>query len=238
MCTVTYLPVDNQNFILTSNRDEQASRPIAFLPDFLYINNVKVLCPVDAKAKGTWIATTSYRTACLLNGAFTPHLPKEKYRQSRGQVVMDSFKYTDLERFLSEYDLADIEPFTLVMVNHNPLLLTELIWDGEQKVITKKNPSEPCIWSSVTLYPPEVVNQRKNWFDIFLNNQFQHQEKNLTKIIDFHRFGGEGNIENDILMNRQGRLLTVSITSVLKTKNEQKMYYFDLVNYQEKEIIY
>lgn len=238
MCTVTYLPIDNHNFILTSNRDEQASRPTAFLPDFLYINNVKVLCPLDAKAKGTWIATTSYRTACLLNGAFTPHHPKEKYRMSRGQVVIDSFKYLDLERFFSEYDLTDIEPFTLVIVNHKPLLLTELIWDGEQKVITEKNPSIPSIWSSVTLYPPEVANQRRSWFEVFLSNQFKYQQKNLTKIIDFHRFGGEGNRENDILMNRQGRLLTVSITSVMITKNEQKMYYFDLVNHQEKEIIY
>ncbi len=238
MCTVTYLPIDNQNFILTSNRDEQVSRPLAFLPDFVYVDNVKILCPIDAKAKGTWIATTSHRTVCLLNGAFTPHVPKEKYRMSRGQVVMDIFRYKDLERFFLEYDLTDIEPFTLISVNHTPLILTELVWDGEHKIITEKNPTTPSIWSSVTLYTPEIIIQRKSWFDSFLNSQFDEQEKDFTKIIDFHRFGGEGNKENDILMNRHGRLLTVSITSVLIANNKQKMYYFDLINQQEKEILY
>ncbi|MCU0390787.1 MAG: NRDE family protein [Thermoflexibacter sp.] len=240
MCTVTYLPADNQSFILTSNRDEQASRPHAILPNILEINDRQIVCPIDAKAKGTWIATSNHRTICLLNGAFVPHQPKEKYRMSRGQVVLDSFLYQSIEQFLDEYELADIEPFTLILINHLPLTMTELIWDGTQKNITSKDTATPAIWSSVTLYPPAVVAERQNWFDEFLKNNINggKQLEDLSKIVDFHRFGGNGDKRNGIMMNRNNFLLTVSITSIQVDDKMRKMTYYDLVNEQEKEIIY
>lgn len=235
MCTVTFLPSDNQSFVLTSNRDEQGSRPAAFLPNFIKINDLEILCPIDAKAKGTWIATAPHRTVCLLNGAYFPHIPKQQYRQSRGQVVLDSFLFDSSDAFLENYNLTDIEPFTLVMVNHNPLSLTELIWDGKEKNISKKDISKPAIWSSVTLYSPEIVAQRKIWFEDFLRNTDTNSGEH---IVDFHRFGGDGNKENDVLMNRNGKFLTVSITSIAVDKISQKMRYFDLVNQQEKTLVF
>ncbi len=236
MCTVTYLPTENQAFILTSNRDERSVRPSAFLPNFIKINDLEVLCPIDAQAKGTWIATAPTRTVCLLNGAFVPHIPKEKYRQSRGKVVLDSFLFPSFEKFLDDYDLTDIEPFTLVMVNHQPLTLTELIWDGNQKTITTRNPSATAIWSSVTLYPPQVVLQRQQWFAAFLQHSQNGQRQ--EQIIDFHRFGGKEDSTNAILMNRNNEFLTVSITSVSVEAQARQMRYFDLVNKQEKEIMF
>jgi hypothetical protein len=236
MCTVTFLPTENCAFVLTSNRDEKLVRPSAFLPNFIKINDLQILCPIDAQAKGTWIATAPTRTVCLLNGAFVPHIPKEKYRQSRGKVVLDSFLFPTLNTFLKEYDLADIEPFTLVMVNHNPFTLTELIWDGNQKTITERNPLETAIWSSVTLYSPDIVLQRQQWFAAFLES---HQNgKRQEQIIDFHRFGGKDDKTNSILMNRNNEFLTVSITSVSIDADMRKMRYFDLINTQEKEIMF
>jgi uncharacterized protein with NRDE domain len=234
MCTVTYLPSENEGFILTSNRDEKLARPSAFLPEFVEINQQSVLAPIDAKAKGTWIATTQYQTVCLLNGAFEPHLPKEKYRQSRGWVVLDAFKYSDFSLFLEDYDFSDIEPFTLVMVQHQPRILMELVWDGALKTITQKDPNQSYIWSSVTLYPPEVVRQRKQWFEEFLEKKMQRFGE--SNIIDFHRFGGNGDKKNDILMNRNNEFLTVSITSILADSAEKRMQYFDLVNKQDKQM--
>lgn len=231
MCTVTFLSSDNQSFVLTSNRDELGSRPHAFLPNFIKINDLEIICPIDAKAKGTWIATAPHRTVCLLNGAYFPHIPQPQYRQSRGQVVLDSFLFDSSDTFLENYDLTDIEPFTLVMVNHHPLSLTELIWDGKEKKVSKKDTATPAIWSSVTLYSPEVVTQRKSWFEDFLRRTDTNPSEN---IIDFHRFGGDGNKENDVLMNRDGKFLTVSITSIAVDSQSQKMRYFDLVNQQEK----
>jgi len=235
MCTVTFLPSDNQSFVLTSNRDEHKNRLSAFLPNFIKINDLVILCPIDAKAKGTWIATAAHRTVCLLNGAYLPHIAREKYSQSRGQVVLDSFLFDSFDAFLEQYDLTDIEPFTLVMVNHHPLSLTELIWDGNSKNISEKDISQAAIWSSVTLYSPEVVAQRKNWFDDFLSNStISHKDY----IVDFHRFGGKGDKTNDILMNRNGEFLTVSITSIVVSEQAQKICYFDLVNKEERELVF
>lgn len=228
------MPSENEGFILTSNRDEKLARPSAFLPDFVNINQMEVLAPIDAKAKGTWIATALHQTVCLLNGAFVPHIPKEKYRQSRGLVVLDAFKYADFPSFIEEYDLTDIEPFTLVMVNHHPRTLTELIWDGTKKTISEKNPTDSFIWSSVTLYSPSIVAQRKQWFQEFL----QHSSDGFKQenIIDFHRFGGTGDKKNDILMNRNNAFLTVSITSIFSNQEQKHLHYFDLVNEKEKQI--
>lgn len=228
------MPSDNQGFVLTSNRDESAMRPSAFLPNFIKINHLDILCPIDAKAKGTWIATAPHRTVCLLNGGYVPHIVKEKYRQSRGQVVLDSFLFDTFDNFLADYDLTDIEPFTLVMVNHQPFTLTELIWDGNKKNITEKDTSQAAIWSSVTLYSPKVVLQRKNWFDDFLTNSLFNKN---TDIIDFHRFGNSGDKANDILMNRNNEYLTVSITSIAVNTQTQQMHYFDLVNDEAKTMV-
>lgn len=54
MCTVTYIPQENNNFILTSNRDEAYGRK-TLAPSFYTIDGVKMLFPKDAVAGGSWI---------------------------------------------------------------------------------------------------------------------------------------------------------------------------------------
>ena len=58
MCTVTYLPLPNNNFILTSNRDETPLRKT--IPPKTYIENgVALIYPKDELAGGTWIGTSN-----------------------------------------------------------------------------------------------------------------------------------------------------------------------------------
>ena len=59
MCTVTYLPLQDNGFILTSNRDEAIVRKISLPPAKYTINNTSVFFPKDQEANGTWIATSS-----------------------------------------------------------------------------------------------------------------------------------------------------------------------------------
>ena len=83
MCTVTFLPLQNNNFILTSNRDEQRIRE-TIPPKKYKENGVDLFFPKDKIAGGTWIGTSSNkRLVCVLNGAFKKHKRKDYYKKSR-----------------------------------------------------------------------------------------------------------------------------------------------------------
>lgn len=221
MCTVTFLPSDN-GFILTSNRDERLSRPAALLPTHYTIAGNKVIFPKDALAGGTWIVAAPNLTLCLLNGGLEKHTPKPQgYRKSRGLVVIDVLNYITVEAFLQDYNLFDIEPFTLIFAAKNKL--SDLRWTGFEKIITHHNHQQTFIWSSVTLYSPEIIAQRQQWFAEWLTKGDFSQQA----IVDFHHFGGNGNKNYDLLMQRGNFLKTVSITSVSSNADTTSMRYED-----------
>ena len=91
MCTVTYLPLGNNDFILTSNRDEQPSRET--IPPQEYVEDGVVLTyPKDVLAGGTWIGLSSKkRLICLLNGGFESYERESSYKMSRGVIVKAIF---------------------------------------------------------------------------------------------------------------------------------------------------
>lgn len=227
MCTVTFLPVGKNGFILTSNRDEKQWRGKALPPGKFTLNNHAVFYPKDTEAGGTWIATGGASfTLCLLNGGFTRHHHAPPYRRSRGLVLLDFFWYQDVPRFAGEYDFSRIEPFTLLIVDTRAaLVLDELVWDGEKVTLTRKRETEPHIWSSVTLYDADVAQERRRWFVDWLA---MHKGYRMDEIVRFHRFGGKGDKANDLLMNRNNELLTVSITSIQKSDEGTQMQYHDL----------
>ena len=131
MCTVTYVP-SGDGFYLTSNRDESLKRSKVDWPSDQTFNNYTLTYPKDVTGNGTWIAVDNRgNVVCLLNGAFQPHQRKEKYRHSRGLVVLGIFSFDSAENFYKNYDLHDIEPFTLVLVFNGKLF--EFRWDGERK---------------------------------------------------------------------------------------------------------
>lgn len=235
MCTVTYLPLADGGFILTTNRDEQAARKSALPPGKYYLNDKSVFFPKDQQAGGTWIVTSHHQfTLCLLNGAYVKHERKENYKWSRGQVLLDFFHYNDVNLFAKEYDFDGIEPFTLIIVDEKEKLdLYEMVWDGEKIHLDEKDAGKEIIWSSVTLYEPQVIEARKKWFVRWLE---EHSPKRRNEIIDFHRFAGDGNPENNVLMNRNNKIKTVSITSVFKSNSVTTMEYFDLQANQEYKI--
>lgn len=235
MCTVTYLPLEHGGFILTSNRDEKTIRKPALPPGKYQLNDMAVFFPKDLEAGGTWIITTQHQfTLCLLNGAFVKHNRKEQYKWSRGQVLLDFFHYKDVSLFSQKYDFSEIEPFTLIIVEEKEKRnLYQLIWDGENIHLEKKNAEKENIWSSVTLYEPQVVEARKKWFAHWLQKPSQEKKR---EIINFHRFGGDGNPESNVLMNRSNIVKTVSITSVYSSPQETTMLYFDVLAEQEYKI--
>jgi uncharacterized protein with NRDE domain len=223
MCTVTYIPVKDKIFI-TSNRDEKAVRKKA-IPPFIYeYENTKLIFPKDAEAGGTWIAMKEDgNAAVLLNGAFICHVAEPPYRKSRGQIFLDVFAHNLPSTAFREIDLDDIEPFTFVLLENTSLY--EFRWDGNEKYCKQLPPHSPHIWSSATLYDGLVVKKREQWFTSFLNNNSLPTQ---SDILSFHRFTGDGDNNNDLLMSRNNGLSTVSITGMLLTAERGSIKYLDI----------
>lgn len=225
MCVLTFIPTGNNGFILTSNRDEAVARGSAVPPRRYNINGKHVFFPKDPQGGGTWIASSGDLTLCLLNGGLTSHIPRPPYRQSRGKVILDFFDFSGSDDFIKGYDFHGIEPFTLVIIeSSDELRIDELRWDGTKVVHTGPDPFRPHIWSSATLYSPQVIQKREQWF-----NDLLHQTTDSERILDFHLSGGSGDIRNDIRMNRDNILMTISTAQYVINKDFFTIYYEDLI---------
>lgn len=229
MCTVTYLPKSNNEFILTHNRDEHFTRGIAQFPSIKNISNQNILTPIDSHAGGTWIATSQNYTLCLLNGGFEKHVSQPPYRHSRGKIIIDFFEYNSISDFIQTYNISQLEPFTLILVEHHSNDLYQCVFDGHVLHHSKMQKDQAHIWSSSTLYQVEEILQRKKHFNLFL------QEAKLTQdeIIAFHTNRYKTLEHKDILINRNEILKTVSLTSIVKSSSIS-MTYIDFI--QSKQL--
>lgn len=237
MCTVTYLPY-REGFILTHNRDEAPTRS----PHDISRQRIgadTLLFPRDTKAGGAWIGTTrSGKTACLLNGAFVKHKHEPPYRRSRGLMLLDFFESPDAERFFADYDLDGIEPFTQLFFRREKVV--EFRWDGTSRHYLELDPSEPKFWCSATLYSPDMQVVRAAVFQHWLQeqNKMDQNERLPASIFHLHRTGSINDPENDYVMNRSGRVQTVSITQIVYSAGKARMHYRDLLEmHQDRQQI-
>lgn len=226
MCTVTYLPLENDGFILTSNRDESPMRK-TIPPQKYDENGVEMTYPKDELAGGTWIgASDKNRLVCLLNGGFEKHKRNSYYRMSRGVVVKNILSVDDPVAYIKSFNFHEIEPFTIVLVDWNTSLSTyELVWDGKEKHFQKLL-QEPVIWSSSTLYDSETKLERKEWFGEWLKN---HSDFKQDEILAFHE-STEYGTEGTTLKMKRPFVETVSITSVQKSQQGVTIQYHDLMD--------
>lgn len=234
MCTLTYIPSGNKNFYFTSNRDESDERATA-APDVKVIDGIHVLMPTDQKAGGTWIgASTRKRVVNLMNGAFERHKYEPPYRKSRGLVLLDSLIIEDTDDFVLSYDLAGIEPFTMVVVDRVPdLKITELRWDGSRRYVEQMDPGVPALWAATTLYTPE---KRKTKADNFQHWLASGEESDHERIIGFHKSEIIDAEYKATLPAKAEHLNTVSITLIKSKPNAFQMDYTDLMKNTEARL--
>ncbi|MEO7312083.1 MAG: NRDE family protein [Chitinophagaceae bacterium] len=231
MCTVTYIP-SNKGYFLTSNRDEKQARPPAELPAVYLVNNTRVLFPKDPQTFGTWIALKENGdAACLLNGAFENHPTKPPYRRSRGKIVLDIASTIQMADTFNTLDLYKIEPFTMVLVERGRLY--ECRWDGSQKFFLQLDEKQSHIWSSATLYDLQVRRRRKRWFDSW---RVSVPEPSESDILAFHTTTGDGDLNNDLVMNRGNQVFTVSLSSIRVEEATISMYYSELINHDSTHV--
>lgn len=223
MCTVTFVPTGDTLYI-TSNRDEKNWRPSAVAPAITEFSSGSILFPKDPHGGGTWIAAHENGNALVfLNGGFVAHSPQPPYRKSRGLILLDLLDSSSPVNSFIAINLNNIEPFTAVLWEDK--LLFECRWDGKRKHQRDLNGDKPHIWSSVTLYDETVINKRKSWFDDWVQT---NKDPDAGSIMHFHQFTGDGDSHNDLRMNRDGIVGTVSVTQLQLHPHETTMQYLDL----------
>jgi len=224
MCTVSFVSANGKT-IISSNRDEKVLRPTAVEPRNYVINNRNVIFPKDPYAGGTWFVVDENGTVLvLLNGANEKHQVQLPYRKSRGLIVLEMISSSSPKDFWQEIDLRNIEPFTLVLFQNNELF--QLRWNGTEKENIQLNADKNHVWSSATLYPTAIRENRSNWFYSFLESNSEISE---TEMLHFHRYTEEENQENGLVIDRNGELKTLSITQSVIDKNKVSILHYDLI---------
>ncbi|MEL0457494.1 NRDE family protein [Flavobacteriaceae bacterium SZ-1-7] len=233
MCTVTIIPTNDDDFVLTSNRDEAPTRK-SLAPDFYTVDGTKLLFPKDELAGGTWIGVSEKnRLVCVLNGGFELHERKETYRKSRGVIAKDFMVAEHIVKTIEHYVLVDIEPFTIVIADwNNTLKFYELVWDGAEKHFVEL-PLEPKIWSSSTLYTEAMKQERLQWFENFKKGN----ELSAKSLMNFHKTAGVNNKDYGVIMDR-GFVKTTSITQVEKTGDTIEMRHQSLQNKSNSSTVF
>lgn len=227
MCTVTYLP-QSDGSVVTANRDESPFRNADGLSGYSNKIGEEFLIAKEPLQGGTNLAIGKEFTTVLLNGAFFPHERKLNYRKSRGIIVLDSLNFESLNDFEWNH-LEGVEPFTLLRFGK---IIEEVRWDETKLHYKTYDPNFPLIVASAKLYSPEVLGKRQNWFA----QLFKKRTPESDEIWSFHINGGDGDPENDMVMNRRDLVCTVSVSQVITSSNKQEVKHFDLVRNQTEEL--
>lgn len=223
MCTVSFV-ANKESFILTSNRDEEASRQANFSGEFQEWNGTNLLFPKDPKAGGSWFAMSETgNVGILLNGAFVSHESLAHYKRSRGLILLDCMASDKPSEFIQNADLSEIEPFTLVIFERNVLL--EFRWDGKLLHAENLDNRDCYIWSSAKLYASQTIVEREELFrDFMVNNNGITAES----IVDFHS-SQEGETQNGFVIKKGGVVETLSITQVEFSRKGKTFFHKNLM---------
>jgi len=227
MCTVTYIPTLAGDYTFTSNRDEAPNRSAAQITSEK-IYGKTLIYPKDEESSGSWIIISdTNQLVCILNGAFERHERKLPYRLSRGVMAKEFFSYSDADAFIKEFEFDGMEPFTLIIVDRG--ILYELKWDSNELHVKKPEHTQMHLWASATLYNEELQRKRQQWFKEWKDKTMC---MNQGCILSFHKNGGEGNPQSDVVMNYHDLVKTTSITSVISEHGKFEMRFESLENNQ------
>lgn len=164
MCIVSLFFEEGGEFILTHNRDESIFRPFSKSTETNERFGQPYTAPLDLVSGGTWIYYSPQFAACILNGAYKPHMHTPPYRLSRGLLILELLKYTGLGEFISEVDLNGIEPFTMIMIDKLNQDARILVWDETLKHTEDLSGHEIVVRASSPLY---TAKEKEELVEIF-----------------------------------------------------------------------
>jgi hypothetical protein len=230
MCFVSFVPLSDTNYVLSSNRDESPLRSIHELGKEL-INGHELIFPKDSKG-GSWIfASHKNVSLCLLNGALEKHKHDPPYKLSRGIMLKDYFNYSNTREFVNQYDFEGIEPFTCVVIEQGSLY--EIYWNETEITLNKLPFNEVHLWSSSPLYTTALKLEREKWFfELYRKINYPVPDD----IRNIHLTGGSEDPENGFVMNRKNRVCTVSFSQISRIGNTMYLSFQNLLEKDHDEI--
>ena len=212
MCIVSFYRKKDE-FVLTHNRDEEINRVSSnqIIESERFGKNF--FSRIDERANGTWIFYSEQYIACILNGGIEKPIHfKEKYRESRGIILLDLLKYNAVSEFVESENLADVAPFTIFVFERTTKNAYLLYWNEQDLLVKDVSNQEIVTWCSSTLYSSdrrETINQLFN----------QNTALNNDEIIQLH---------DQLKMNRGDLydfLATTSISQIIAKDSEIDMKY-------------
>jgi uncharacterized protein with NRDE domain len=226
MCILSYAPT-NGGFVLNFNRDEVYNRT-AKPPEQYTIDNQKLLFPKDIKSGGSWIGVnvTKSVVGCILNAKWeTPKIPSK----SRGNIFIDLLTQGKVE--LNENKLLAIAPFTLLSFCLHTQAITQYHWDGLDLKRNKRTMFTPFILCFSSLYENAIMKKLKAEFNSLIasKSEIEATTSFFHKKYSFHK-------NHLIFLKKNSNIQTVSMTTILKNKNELRLNYTDLVENTEQTI--
>lgn len=174
MCTLAF-EYQKEYLNIGFNRDEVTERNLAYSPQHIQKNNIKILAPIDPVGSGTWIGINELgRVACLMNHTHYKQQYNLNYLHSRGQLVLDILGLVHEQPFFYvQTHAAYFAPFHLfVFDTENAFRVT---WNGFElhfySVFYGSNS-----FSSATLYSQEVsLDRDSRWKNTTKKEQQEYE---------------------------------------------------------------
>ncbi len=232
MCTVSYLPLNSEDYLLIQNRDVGKSRVSAEPPIERSVQGMKLISPLDPQGGGTWNAISATHHAFILNGADFSYYPDFNAARSRGELCIKLL--TEGENYLREIQLKEFDHFTLGLINtaEPDAPISEWRWNGRELKKSTYDARRPQFWISHGLYTAGDYTRKKNLFNAWCDNNLSLASANAHSdiaqklwewqsrpIVD----GKEG-----FVIDRPSGVMTVSIFRTLKHKDKYDFTYKDL----------
>jgi len=205
MCTVSWL-VDNNDYHVFFNRDEQRTRSLALSPQQFTINNTETLMPIDPDGNGTWISTNEFGLSlCLLN--YYQDTSPQGPLVSRGLLVKALSAQKTIQeahQAMLQSTLNDYASFSLLAFGYDVHgQFEQQTWQWSGKQLTQIQLKSPFTSSSVEF--EQVSSSRlalENVADVALYHQSHQPEKSHLSAC-MHRIDAKSVSLSHIHVNQQ-----------------------------------
>ncbi len=166
MCTISFVPVSTERWLLGMNRDERKNRATAIPPELHHTERgTAYLSPIDAEAGGTWIGINAHGLILMLINNYQAVNPEAAHRSdllSRGLIIPELMDSTTVDQVLNatkQTDPGRYNPFTLFVFARREQRIAYYGWDGTS-VDTGDISPEPLIRISSGFDPDEAYRVR------------------------------------------------------------------------------
>lgn|SRR5262245_22775581 len=173
MCTLAFVPIPPDGYLLGHNRDELSSRARGVPPSLSARDGLTVAHPTDPDAGGTWIgANAAGVVVAILNakereGRVLPPAPRSRGLVLLGMLSVRSIAEAAERVSTAERSLAGVRSFHLVAAEPGgrgvPARLARFRWDGSEGTWEESTGARLLVSSSLARQPGLEEARRSAW---------------------------------------------------------------------------